>query len=211
MERDEAPACGAAPVHRPGVDGTRDLQPQRAQERSRHEAEDKAFGRAVPQQARRRPDVFVLRPYGVTLNVGRGYDGWSSIRAAAERLDDDDVILYFGDFDPSGEDMVRSLRERLADQDSEPTIIKCALVFEDIERYGLPPDFAKATDTRAAAFVARYGPRSSVELDALPVDVLTERLRTAVEEHLDLDALTTSRALEELDQRRLVALLEAAS
>ncbi len=56
-----------------------------------------------------------LSPYGVTLNVGRGYDGWSSIHNAAHRLDDDAAILYFGDFDPSGEDMVRSLRERLAD------------------------------------------------------------------------------------------------
>src|ERR1051325_6736576 len=26
-----------------------------------------------------------LEPYGVTLNVGRGFDGWSSIRNAAER------------------------------------------------------------------------------------------------------------------------------
>jgi Type IIB DNA topoisomerase len=26
-----------------------------------------------------------LRPYGVTLNVGRGYDGWDSIHHAAER------------------------------------------------------------------------------------------------------------------------------
>ena len=153
----------------------------------------------------------VLGPYGVTLNVGRGYDGWSSIHAAAERLDDDDVILYFGDFDPSGEDMVRSLRERLADQGAEPTIVKCALTFEDIERYRLPPDLAKASDTRAAAFTARYGERSSVELDALPVDVLIERLRKSVEEHLDLDALAGSRAEEEHDRARLLAILEASS
>jgi hypothetical protein len=55
-----------------------------------------------------------LRGYGVTLNVGRGFDGRDSIHNAALRLGDDDVILYYGDFDPSGEDMVRSLRERLA-------------------------------------------------------------------------------------------------
>jgi hypothetical protein len=57
----------------------------------------------------------ILEPYGVTLNVGRGYDGWTSIYNAAERYEDGEgvVILYFGDFDPSGEDMVRSLGERL--------------------------------------------------------------------------------------------------
>ncbi|CAN5681904.1 hypothetical protein BH23CHL8_BH23CHL8_28830 [soil metagenome] len=153
----------------------------------------------------------VLAPYGVTLNVGRGYDGWSSVHAAAERLDDDDVVLYFGDFDASGEDMVRSLRERLADQGAEPTIIKCALTFEDISRYRLPPDFAKASDTRAAAFTARYGERSSVELDALPVDVLVARLQTSVEDHLDMGALARTRADEERDQARLLAILEATS
>ena len=61
----------------------------------------------------------MLRGFGVTLNVGRGFDGWDSIRNAAARYygrheDGRDVtVLYFGDFDPSGEDMVRSLRERL--------------------------------------------------------------------------------------------------
>jgi len=57
----------------------------------------------------------ILRAYGITLNVGRGYDGWDSLHNAAERyrIRDSVTVLYFGDFDPSGEDMVRSLRERL--------------------------------------------------------------------------------------------------
>jgi hypothetical protein len=60
-----------------------------------------------------------LRPYGVTLNVGRGHDDWDSIHHAADRYrhawagDIPTTVLYFGDFDPSGEDMVRSLGERL--------------------------------------------------------------------------------------------------
>jgi len=57
----------------------------------------------------------VLDPYGVTLNVGRGFDGWDSINNAALRFSAQRkpvVVLYFGDFDPSGEDMVRSLCER---------------------------------------------------------------------------------------------------
>ena len=57
----------------------------------------------------------LLDHYGVTLNVGRGYDGWDSIHNAAERFGDGDgvSVLYFGDLDPSGEDMIRSLIERL--------------------------------------------------------------------------------------------------
>ena len=94
-----------------------------------------------------------LSPYSVTLNVGRGYDGWDLIHNAAQRFasGDQGTILYFGDFDPSGEDMVRSLTERLAHFGCWPEIVKCALIPDDVERYGLPPDFTKRTDTNAVA------------------------------------------------------------
>ena len=152
----------------------------------------------------------VLRPYGVTLNVGRGYDGWDSIHNAAERYQDWGeavTVLYFGDFDPSGEDMARSLRERLAFFAVKPEIIKCALTLGDIERYQLPPDFTKTTDTRRAAFVAKWGD-VAVELDALPSDVLRGRLETEVTARLDLEALERVRRQEEAERRRLVEVLK---
>jgi hypothetical protein len=151
----------------------------------------------------------ILAPYGVTLNVGRGYDGWSSIHNAAARYaereewDRPPVVLYFGDFDPSGEDMVRSLAERLADCGSHPEIIKCALTYDDIQRYDLPPNFAKKTDTRSAAFIARHGD-VSVELDALPADVLRDRLENEVKERMDLKALAKVRKQEDADRVQLM-------
>jgi hypothetical protein len=157
----------------------------------------------------------VLRGYGVTLNVGRGFDGWDSIRNAAaryyERHDDgrDVTVLYFGDFDPSGEDMVRSLRERLEWFGYCPEVVKCALTKEDIRRYRLPPDFAKKTDSRAAKFIARHGDVSE-ELDALPADVLRNRLVTEVESRLDLDALGKVRDQEKVERNRLIEMLSAA-
>jgi len=146
----------------------------------------------------------VLRPYGVTLNVGRGYDGWSSIHDAAER--GVDIVLYFGDFDPSGEDIWRSLDERLGESGGGE-VAHCALGEEDVERYNLPPDFTKPTDTRSASFVARHGDRA-VELDALPVDVLRARIVSEVEKRMDLGALTKVRQVEKADRRRLVAALK---
>jgi hypothetical protein len=153
-----------------------------------------------------------LHPYGVTLNVGRGYDGWASIRNAADRYGDGAgvTVLYCGDFDPSGEDMVRSLRERLADLGSEPDIVKVALTYDDISRYQLPPDFTKASDTRSAAFVARFGD-VAVELDALPADVLRQRLRTEVESRMDLAKLAEVRETETRERARLTALLQWAA
>lgn len=147
-----------------------------------------------------------LEPYGVTLNVGRGYDGWDSIHNAAERLGNDDKILYWGDFDPSGEDMVRSLGERLAFFGTRPEIVKCALTADDIDRYHLPPDFAKASDSRRDAFVAVHGD-ISVELDALPGDVLRERLITEVEASMDLAALAKVQQIERAERNKLIAVM----
>jgi hypothetical protein len=102
--------------------------------------------------------IFVasLRRDGVTLNVGRGYDRWDSIHRAAERyrrsgqwtgaaadpaiLDAPDeliptTILDFGDFDPSGEDVVRSLGERLRFLGVDPVIKQCALTADDKPRH----------------------------------------------------------------------------
>jgi len=149
-----------------------------------------------------------LNEYGVTLNVGRGYDGWDSIHNASVRFGDGSAVtvLYFGDFDPSGEDMVRSLRERLGSLGCCPEIVKCALTMADVERFDLPPDFTKATDTRRAAFVAKYGD-IAVELDALPLAVLRDRLVREVETRLDLRALASVKRREERDRARLVSAL----
>jgi hypothetical protein len=153
----------------------------------------------------------VLNPYGVTLNVGRGYDGWDSIHNASERYGDGEgvTVLYFGDFDPSGEDMARSLKERLAFFGCEPELLKCALRSEDVTRYNLPPDFTKHTDTRRAAFVEKFGD-VAVELDALPVDVLQGRIRDEVETRMDLAALAEVQRTEKHERERLTQLLKSA-
>lgn len=131
-----------------------------------------------------------LDHYGMTLNVGKGYDGWTSICNAAERFNGwgAATILYFGDFDPSGVHMIKSLGDRLAHFDCHPTIVPCALTKEDIERYNLPPDRTKKADKRAAAFIAEHGD-ISVELDALPIDVLRARIVEEVESRMDMGRL----------------------
>ena len=143
----------------------------------------------------------VLEPYGVTLNVGRGFDGWSSVRHGAARLVKG-TVSYFGDWDPSGEDISRSLEERLGWFSNQIDFERCALTREDIGRYNLPPDFTKETDPRRNSFVARYGDQA-VELDALPPDVLRQRLIDEVEARMDLDALELVKARESQERDRL--------
>ena len=59
-------------------------------------------------------------------------------------------------------------------------------------------------ERRREAFVARYGD-VSVELDALPVNILTERLRTEVESRLGLKALKHAQKTERVEREQLVA------
>jgi len=153
----------------------------------------------------------IVRPYGITLNIGRGFDGWSSLYEASERYKDIEkptTVLYYGDFDPSGEDMVRSMKERLAELDARPTIIKCALTSEDVEKYKLPTDIPKASDTRSKGFIDKYG-KGCVELDALPVDVLKERITTNIESIMDLSELGKVLAEDKKQREYLIATLTA--
>jgi hypothetical protein len=154
----------------------------------------------------------VCSRYNVTLNVGRGYDGWDSIHNAAERYGTGEnwTILYYGDFDPSGDDMVRSLRERLGQLNSFPTIIKIALSMDDVTRYNLPPNLTKPTDSRRAAFVAKHGD-VSVELDALPPTVLEDSLQTEIEKLMDMSAFHVTEEQEEKDRVLIEEALQAIS
>jgi len=66
----------------------------------------------------------------------------------------------------------------------------------------LPGDVTKADDTRAAAFVAKYGDLA-VELDALPVDELRTRIQSGVEEWMDMEALAENTRIEREQRRTL--------
>ena len=151
----------------------------------------------------------IIEEYGVTLVVGRGYNSWSAYEEAARRLtmyDKPASILYFGDFDPSGEDIVRALSDSLSFFKTCPEIEKVALTYNDVVEYNLPPDFTKATDSRSKAFIERYG-NIAVELDALPLPVLQNRIRKAVEANLDLGALAAIRHEEAAELEELNELL----
>jgi len=158
--------------------------------------------------------------YGVRLVVCRGYPSYSAIRDAMDRLTkwakarkiecgvfpawDRLHILYFGDFDPSGEDIPRSISANLLEWfDFSPMMHRCALTAEQIEEHNLPPAPAKKTDARAAAFIDRHGD-VSVELDALRPNILQALVRSEMEERWDFEQAARVQATEaeEFDEFR---------
>jgi len=97
------------------------------------------------------------------------------------------VVLYLGDHDPSGEDMVRDIGERLVIlgvDGSSFKVEKVALTMAQIRRYRPPPNPAKVADSRAAKYIAEHGD-SSWEVDALPPNVLESLVSEAIERHID--------------------------
>lgn len=145
----------------------------------------------------------VLRPICAELfnplMVNRGYSSSSAMYEAAQRLksrrgtdeetgEDRPVhILYLGDFDPSGEDMVRDIRDRFETfQVEDVTVTKIALNPDQVRRWRLPPNPAKMTDSRAAGFVAEHG-HQSYEVDAISPKDLQRLVRDAIRELMDED------------------------
>jgi len=118
------------------------------------------------------------------------------------------VMLYFGDFDPSGNEMAlamgTTLREEMRVEDL--CIKKIALTLGDITKYNLPhdPRALKKKDTRARKHVEQYG-LLAVELDALSPDVLEEKIRGAIGAEIDVDL---SNREQEIERRELTELAE---
>jgi hypothetical protein len=131
--------------------------------------------------------VEVTEEWDVPLMVTRGYPSLSFLHSAAEQIEDQEKpthIYYFGDYDPSGLDISRCVKEGLRDMapDADITFARVAVTQDQIEMYGLPTRPTKRTDSRSKAF-ADY----SVEVDALPAADLRRICRSCIEEHVDRD------------------------
>ena len=148
----------------------------------------------------------VLEPlaaeYHATLMVNKGYSSASAMFESAQRFigrsnqaesdsydgsqpEKSTVLFYLGDHDPSGEDMVRDIRDRLKEFGVERLDVqKLALTMDQIRQYNPPPNPAKTSDSRYEAYAREHG-ASSWEVDALPPDVLQQIIRTAFNDIVD--------------------------
>ncbi len=77
--------------------------------------------------------------------VNRGYSSASAMYESARRFlregrDKRSILFYLGDHDPSGEDMVRDVQERLATFGADVDVQKIALTMEQVKRYRPPPN-----------------------------------------------------------------------
>lgn len=144
----------------------------------------------------------------------RGYVSQSEMWEAGQRLAtwvdghlQRVVVLHLGDHDPSGIDMSRDIEARLElfmgrNASEGLTFERIALNMDQIEQYDPPPNPAKLTDSRATAYVERFGDESW-ELDALSPSVIDELITAAVEPYIDRNEWRAFEALERQDRAGL--------
>jgi len=142
----------------------------------------------------------VCSEYDVRCISTRGQMPWAAKKAAADRLDGDAVILYFGDNDEKGREICDVIERDLAhlaaengtdgvDEDTAtpPTVVWCGVTDEHEARFGLPP---------------------GARLDGLDPDNLREIIREAITKYVDADEFDRLSEQEREDRERLRDRLE---
>lgn len=114
------------------------------------------------------------------------------------------VLIHLGDHDPSGIDMTRDNRDRVAlFGEAEVEVRRIALNMDQVDRYNPPPNPAKLSDSRSSDYVERFG-YTSWELDALEPQVLDALISDEIESLVDPD-LWEATEREEAERREVLA------
>lgn len=144
----------------------------------------------------------VTNKYHIRLMVNRGYTSISALYEAQKRLNDGDTILYFGDHDPSGLDMLRDIKDRMLNFGLDIDVVPVALTMDQVRAFNPPPNPAKFEDPRADWYIAEYG-HTSWELDALPPRELIRLCEEAITQRIDLDQYNSMVSQEAADKTEL--------
>ena len=127
------------------------------------------------------------------LDVGlapcKGYPSITFLHEASNRFEDIGVtgkgltILYFGDYDPSGEDIPNSIKANLERMGTEVEVERIALNPSLIKQLNLPSVPPKSTDSRTR----NWDGLGAVELDAVEPKMLKSMCEKAILRYFDTD------------------------
>lgn len=130
------------------------------------------------------------RKEGVALGACKGYPSLTFLHDAtmrfrrAERQGKQPIILYFGDYDPSGEDIPRALKENIVALGCESIKVRRICLMEhQVVNWKLPPAPTKVTDSRSV----HWDGLGQVELDAVKPEKLVALLKQAINDIFDTD------------------------
>jgi hypothetical protein len=134
--------------------------------------------------------------YDVPLMVARGYSSLTFLHSAAKAIKANGkptYISHLGDWDPSGQDSARHVEQKLREYAPGIPIHfeRLAVTERQIVEWNLPTRPTKASDSRAKRWKG-----DSVELDAIPPNLLRQLVRDAIERHISPARLAVIEAAE---------------
>jgi len=141
--------------------------------------------------------------YGVGLGPCKGYSSLTFLHDARYRFEDAAArdkeihILYFGDYDPSGKDIPRSIKVNIGRMGVDVNVHHIALNQSQIAAMSLPGVPPKQSDSRTAAWTGG----DVVELDAVEPKTLEKMCRDAIKRYFD-EKLYASLKVQEAEERR---------
>jgi hypothetical protein len=157
--------------------------------------------------------------YRIPVVVARGFSSVSYLHECRSRVERNaelgkrTKILYFGDLDPSGWEMLPAMLRTLQVEMGLGDLvegIRCALLPSQVEQYQLPRsiDAMKESDPRTPKFKAMlrqqgYPDDLAVELDALPPALLQGLVQQAIEANLDMALFEEERRLQDVEHAHL--------
>jgi hypothetical protein len=170
---------------------------------------------ALEKDALSRIFVDVAGGYRVKVYATKGYGSYTFLKDLAAELDSEkhNIILYFGDYDPSGRDIERDLKDRIErySYGEEFTVKRIALTKAQISEYDLPPmpeDAETLAKLRRDSRTATYGMQFAVELDAIEPDELQRLIRDAIVAQIDKELWDSAVAAIEEEKGKLEEQME---
>lgn len=150
----------------------------------------------------------VCSRFDVGLGAVKGYPSLTFLHETAERFknypDKNLIILYFGDYDPSGEDIPRSIQDNLQRMGIDVEVRRFALFLDQVQEWNLPAAPAKVTDSRTA----NWDGIGQVELDAVKPEKLREMARDAILSVFDYELHDALLEVEKVEKEQYVAELK---
>ena len=148
----------------------------------------------------------VLDEYGVGFRVLHGFNSATGVYEAAQDGGRLLIVLYVGDFDPSGMYMSkRDLPDRLKKYGGNHIVMtRVALLKADLDDLSTFEAPDKDGDPRHDWFVDLYGD-TCAELDAIEPNDLRERVEQAILAEIELDAWERSTKVNEAERELLFA------
>ena len=153
----------------------------------------------------------VTTDHQVPLLCGRGYLSLTAKNEACRRIAKRPAtILYVGDHDPSGINMLEETEAWLRAElppDADFLVERIAITDEDHADPQLPHLPVNPKDSRARAYMRRYG-SEVVEVEPLPAVELQRRVEAAILRRRDDHAWAEAKRLERRDRAVLEVLLD---